>query len=810
MAYKFTPSAPAKSYSAPSGVAGPVSSRSATAADFGGSGEGLKAVAKGLTDFSTVLKEREDKRSITSARAQFSKFQVGFARSEIERQQNTDIGDQNYFQESVNSWDTGLAKITDGWNPVQKDAMAALTSSSRTTHLNRSLVWQSGNIVKGDMQVVENLRLSINTRLFNGDITMQEAVDEFSNALIDTTIPPVDQGDLSMKALPGFREAIGVGFLKDLASSQRGLLMIEKGELSDWPGEERVKLKESVISNINSANTKAKNQRLARSLAKNSAAFELLQGPGGGAALHELEGMKDTMTSEVYDFVKKALVDIPYRTPDEQSTAQGELIARYGSIKRKKKDGMWTSKSELREILELQTWLAKQISEGYIKSGYANSYKKVLEEMVQRKIADDDFGDFSPFWKTDTYTFEHATDLIQSHVDENGLSVPDHSDILRRVTSALGKSNITEGAEQNKTRDDEIKKIVKQAISDHALEKSGNQYLSILTTAPAATMGKNGDLTLGPRGGDTKIPTNRDGNVIATDGSETNLKLERFDDGYQIRAFKEKDGSYSYWEYSKDASGNIIEGTKNLVNKDKYDNWVGTIKAPAPEIVSTKDDAEDSSAAHSASSLKPSDKAIEIVSGGLMDHEGIGDDVTGIPTGEGGITHARRKEIEERAERSYTDKEAREIAVRDDSSALHNNMTGFKTLSGNVQAAVLDLAYNIGVANILDVTKFRNLHNAIAVGKPKEILHNTLDTAIVDGKSVKGLAVRRAYMFNQANSDPKLRITGVEQLEDGTINYMTGTPFGPDIPVNVFASFKHPRHESSEPGMVKITNMTGG
>ena len=63
----YASTAPAKSYSAPTGVAGPVGSRRATAEDFGGVGAGLVTAGKGLADFATKLHERQEQADVTRA-----------------------------------------------------------------------------------------------------------------------------------------------------------------------------------------------------------------------------------------------------------------------------------------------------------------------------------------------------------------------------------------------------------------------------------------------------------------------------------------------------------------------------------------------------------------------------------------------------------------------------------------------------------------------------------------------------------------------------------------------------------------------
>jgi len=63
----YVSTAPAKSYSAPTGVAGPGSTRRATAEDFGGVGAGLVTAGKGLANFATELQKRQEQADVTHA-----------------------------------------------------------------------------------------------------------------------------------------------------------------------------------------------------------------------------------------------------------------------------------------------------------------------------------------------------------------------------------------------------------------------------------------------------------------------------------------------------------------------------------------------------------------------------------------------------------------------------------------------------------------------------------------------------------------------------------------------------------------------
>ena len=187
--------------------------------------------------------------------------------------------------------------------------------------------------------------------------------------------------------------------------------------------------------------------------------------------------------------------------------------------------------------------------------------------------------------------------------------------------------------------------------------------------------------------------------------------------------------------------------------------------------------------------LPPSEQAITMVQSTLLANEGTGDKVTGIATGEGGILEARRDEMQKRLGRPLTWEQARNEAVREDSALLHDRLPGFDTLAAPVQAAVLDMAYNVGAHK---AANFRKLRIAASAGAADQVLIETLDTAIVKKKTMVGTAARRARMFNAAVTNKNLTITAVEQFKDGTIQYLHND--------RVIAFVKRPKHEMSDVG----------
>ena len=257
------------------------------------------------------------------------------------------------------------------------------------------------------------------------------------------------------------------------------------------------------------------------------------------------------------------------------------------------------------------------------------------------------------------------------------------------------------------------------------------------------------------------------------------------------------------WRVTKDKSGITISA--EAISEEEYNR---TLAKKTPEA-ETKAEAEAEAKAEKrngtpvvkqdlppAAEASPADQAITLVQDQLMGNEGIGDRMGNTPAGEGGVSLVRKAEIEAKLGVPLSDKDARDEVVREDSAALHKRLAGFDTLGPTVQAAILDLAYNIGTNKILDASEFPKLQRAVAEGNVEAILVNTLDTATVNGKSVKGIAARRARLFNQANDNSELEITTVEQLTDGTINYLAGS--------RVIHTFIRPRHPDSAAGTMNI------
>ena len=175
----------------------------------------------------------------------------------------------------------------------------------------------------------------------------------------------------------------------------------------------------------------------------------------------------------------------------------------------------------------------------------------------------------------------------------------------------------------------------------------------------------------------------------------------------------------------------------------------------------------------------------------LLATEGTGDKSTNKATGEGGITDERELELEAREGRELNDKEAREMALRDEHDALEAALPEYTDLPVAAQAAVLDLAYNLRASKVLNMG---DLTTAIKNGVVSKVLFETLDTANIAGKTSKGVAVRRARAYNRASS---IKIISVEQLADGTIKYFLKDR-------QLLMSYKKPKHPKSDAGSVTL------
>jgi len=162
-----------------------------------------------------------------------------------------------------------------------------------------------------------------------------------------------------------------------------------------------------------------------------------------------------------------------------------------------------------------------------------------------------------------------------------------------------------------------------------------------------------------------------------------------------------------------------------------------------------------------------------------------------------GITEVRKAEVDKAAGRTLPIKEAALAIAKENFIVLSKNITGFDALNTAAQVALVDLSYAMGPAALKKMSK---LTKAIAAGDIPAAMKETLDTANAGSKSLKGIAVRRARMYNAAVLEIGVdRIVKVGAFSDGRITYS-------DAKDRIIFSYKPPKgkHPDSIPGEVPL------
>lgn len=181
----------------------------------------------------------------------------------------------------------------------------------------------------------------------------------------------------------------------------------------------------------------------------------------------------------------------------------------------------------------------------------------------------------------------------------------------------------------------------------------------------------------------------------------------------------------------------------------------------------------------------------------ILGVEGVGDDVTDVPTGIAGVTPAAMKAIgmPNVDPTALSQEEALSVAqayTQQLEDKFNDGLKGYSTLSPEAQEGILDTAYNLGPG----ISRYPSFKKAVSKGDEQEALKQLLDTANADGKTLRGIAKRRAHNYNKVADVP---IATVEQLEDGTLRYL-------DTDDNVIFSYKAKggRHEDSGVGRISV------
>tara|TARA_R110000787_G_scaffold208042_2_gene318025 strand:+ start:497 stop:1429 length:933 start_codon:yes stop_codon:yes gene_type:complete len=145
---------------------------------------------------------------------------------------------------------------------------------------------------------------------------------------------------------------------------------------------------------------------------------------------------------------------------------------------------------------------------------------------------------------------------------------------------------------------------------------------------------------------------------------------------------------------------------------------------------------------------------------------------TDVKTGIFGLTENRKLDIKRKYPNlNLNDVEIIYKVIEEDLTNLRT-LKGFTDLPNNVKLVLGDLSYNLHSKNVI---KFPKLKKAVKEGNIREILKQTLDTAVVKengkNKNSKGHAIRRAKNFNNVEQDPERQIYKVTQTEKGKLFY---------------------------------------
>lgn len=175
----------------------------------------------------------------------------------------------------------------------------------------------------------------------------------------------------------------------------------------------------------------------------------------------------------------------------------------------------------------------------------------------------------------------------------------------------------------------------------------------------------------------------------------------------------------------------------------------------------------------------------------LLKAEGNSGDTTGAAkTRKRGLTEDQyKRQVARLNNPNLTDEEASKAYLEELYVKFNNEIEGFSKLDYDVKSDILHEAYNLGIG----VKDYKNFTKAIKENNPEQIFFNLLDTANISGQTSKGIAVRRAELYNKY-ADAKIKT--VEQLEDGTLIYSTEN--------GELFRYKKAKHNSSKAGKVKL------
>ncbi len=517
---------------APSGGGG----RRASEGDVGGFGRGMVEFGGAISDISDILKVREDKRSITSARAQFSEFEIEFRNEEAERQRLAPVGAPGHYDESQKLFDDKVGDFTSKLNNVQKYALGERIATARTSYLDGARIFQAESTVNAEIIDVGNIKKALDGDLFIGGTDVKTAMEEYGLILNATTFSAQRKNKALDDALPEFQAQVLAGLLERPADAIR---MLESGELSDFNPEALAKFEGEAVAAVLGLGKKAKERRYASELGNNAAAFDLIKQGGSLADLGKVPGLSD----EVRNAMRRALIkqNTPVRSQDEKLDASARTMAEYTDLGIALKKGKYESSAILEKLLSFQTRIIGLGMEGFLSSSEVARYNRNIEEIVQGSVGHTDTGTFGlPFGDIiRDNPFNIGNEKLIDHVKKYNLTRAQHAELARRFNDLLDENkidpNINKVDGYKESRDALVLRLVDQTITDY-----------VHMTVPATQ-------------GMPKVPNHIIGKGGHKPGApgESNLESDvKVDDDVTIGYDK---NTGQYWRVKKDKNGDFIE-----------------------------------------------------------------------------------------------------------------------------------------------------------------------------------------------------------------------------------------------------------
>jgi murein L,D-transpeptidase YcbB/YkuD len=187
--------------------------------------------------------------------------------------------------------------------------------------------------------------------------------------------------------------------------------------------------------------------------------------------------------------------------------------------------------------------------------------------------------------------------------------------------------------------------------------------------------------------------------------------------------------------------------------------------------------------------VAPSSNVVDTVFNTLAGTEGRGDNVTDTPTGNLGMTAKTKQLLEKKYGRSMSDEEAAKMYIKDlEQSALAVN----KDIPSNLLTSFVATTYNTGFNPDWES------YNKFLKNPSDDTLKDAMLTKIyAGGKSMIGIAARRAHDYNLSN--PPKKIVSVRQKDNGDIEYLDS-----NNNVVFYVNSTRPKHSASKSTELKV------